>query len=95
MIYSDDWRPCFQLANNGAHIHLTVNYSINFLDLATGVHTQNIENTWRRAKHKHKKQVDFLRPFLNTNPQEFMWRQEFGDGPFTNLVMQIASVYPI
>ena len=56
-------------------------------------------------KHKQKQQGGFSRPLLNTYLQEFMWRQEFsfflfvlflfGDKPFTNLVLQIASVYPL
>ena len=47
------------------------------------------------VKHKQKKQGGFLRPLMNTYLQEFMWRQKFGDKPFTNLVLQIASVYPV
>ena len=48
-----------------------------------------------RVKHKQKEQVAFSRPLLNTYFQEFMWRQEFGDKPFTNLVLQIAFVYSV
>ena len=93
IIHFDECRAYFQLSNNAAYTHLTVNHSIHFVDPTTGVHTQNIENTWMHVKHKQKKQGGFSRPLLNTYLQEFMWHQEFGDKPFTNLVLQIASVY--
>ena len=93
--YSDEWRPYFQFANNAAYTHLTVNHSIHFVHPASGERTQNIENTWQRVKHKQKKPGDSPRPLINTYLQEFMWRQKFGDKPFTNLVLQIASVYPV
>ena len=72
IIHSDECRAYFQLANNAAYTHLTVNHSIHFVDPASGVHTQNIENTWKRVKHKQKKQDSFPRPLINTYLQEFM-----------------------
>ena len=83
IIYSDEWRAYFQLANNATYTHLTINHSINFLDRATGVHTQNIENTWMDVKHKQKRHGGFSRPLLNMYLQEFTWRQVFCDKPFT------------
>ena len=77
-IHSDEWRAYTALRNNPDYTHLTVNHSVNFVDPVTGVHTQNIENTWMKAKCKQKKQFGLHRSMLNSYLHEFMWRQEFG-----------------
>ena len=59
------------------------------------IHTQQIENTWMLAKRKHKKHDAFSRTLLESHLKEFMWRQEFGDEPFKNLVLQINTLYPV
>uniref|UniRef100_A0A914DN83 ISXO2-like transposase domain-containing protein n=1 Tax=Acrobeloides nanus TaxID=290746 RepID=A0A914DN83_9BILA len=99
-IMSDLWRAYggIQALPQG-YQHLTVNHSVNFVDPDTGVHTQNIENTWMRFKKKLKKShglntanADRYSDYL----QEFMWRQQFGDRKqsFFNLWNQIATLYP-
>ena len=94
-IHSDEWRAYHSLTNNAHYIHLTVNHSISFVEPTTGVHTQNIENTWMRVKRKQKKQGGLSRHLLNTYLEEFMWRQQFGDKPLKNLILQINSAYSI
>ena len=44
-VMSDLWRSYDCLKHVG-YEHLTVNYSLNFVDPDTGAHTQGIENTW-------------------------------------------------
>ncbi|CAF4928587.1 unnamed protein product, partial [Rotaria sp. Silwood1] len=94
-IHSDQWRAYNDLQNDPNYQHLTVNHSLNFVDPDTGVHTQNIENTWMRVKRKQKKQAGFARTLLTSYLEEFMWRQEFGDQPLKNLILQICSHYPV
>ncbi len=77
------------------YTHLTVNHSIHFVNPTTEVHTQNIENSWMRAKCKQKKLFGLHRTMLQSYLQEYMWRQEFGDQPFRNLVKQISELYPV
>lgn len=45
-IYSDKWKG-YDSLNQMNYKHYTVNHSTNFVDPKTGVHTQNIERTWR------------------------------------------------
>ncbi len=43
-----------------------------------------------RVKRKQKKQNGIARSLLPTYLEEFIWRQEFGDKPFKNLILQIS-----
>ncbi|CAF1326215.1 unnamed protein product [Rotaria sordida] len=94
-IHSDEWKAYNGLRNNPNYIHVTVNHSASFVDPVTGVHTQNIENTWMRIKRKQKKQNGLARSLLPTYLEEFVWRQDFGDKPLKNLILQISENYPV
>ena len=48
-----------------------------------------------QVKCKQKKRGEMRRTVLPMHLEEFMWRQEFGDKPFQNLVLQIQSIYPV
>ena len=72
-----------------------MNHSLNFVDGNTGVHTQNMENTWMTVKRKQKSQDGFARALLNSYLEEVMWRQKFGDEPLKNLILQISSLYHV
>ncbi|VDL81224.1 unnamed protein product [Nippostrongylus brasiliensis] len=96
-IISDSWR-----AYNGisslpqGYLHLTVNHRMNFVDLNSGAHTQNIECHWQKfkalAKRKYginsRRYVDYL--------SEFLWKKRFGgrDEAMFNFWDQIAALCP-
>lgn len=48
-IISDCWKAYDCLQDEG-YTHLKVNHSLNFVDPATGAHTQNIERCWREVR---------------------------------------------
>ncbi|CAF5056036.1 unnamed protein product, partial [Rotaria sp. Silwood1] len=94
-IHLDEWRSNRALQNNPNYNHRTVNHFLNFVDPNTGVHTQNIQNTWMLVKKNHKKQGGFSRSLLTSYLEEFMWRQRFDGEPLKNLILQINSLYPV
>ena len=80
--------------------HQTVNHSDNFVDLATGVHTQAIEPYWAKAKYKFKVMkgvsADSLPSYLQVD--ERMWGDCWGtstEDAFNNLCKCIAEQYPV
>ena len=48
-VISDCWKAYSSLNNEGFS-HLIVNHSVNFVDPATGAHTNTLENIWRALK---------------------------------------------
>ena len=48
-IFTDDWAS-YRTLNTKGYQHATVNHSENFVDPATGAHTQTIEGFWGHAK---------------------------------------------
>ena len=71
-----------------------VNYSVNFVDSNTDVYTQNIENIGMR-QNASKKNCGLHRSLSDSYLQEFIWRQMFGDELLENLVLKIATLYPV
>ena len=57
--------------------HSVVNYSLHFVDPATGTHTQNIESYWDRVKRfKYMKGCHAIE--LPSYLDKFMWQEQFG-----------------
>jgi hypothetical protein len=93
-----EWRAYANLPALG-YAHLTVNHSVNFVDPATGAHTQNIEGNWRPMKKRicrgGVRTAD--EGHLDMHLCEYLWRRELkhsGDDPFIQIITDIACVYP-
>lgn len=82
-------------SGNQAYSHFVVNHSENFVDPATGAHTQTIEGTWSQFKARHKEERGTSRNLFTTYLYLFMWRKKFkGPDALYHLWSQIAEQYP-
>uniref|UniRef100_A0A0L8I1U8 ISXO2-like transposase domain-containing protein n=1 Tax=Octopus bimaculoides TaxID=37653 RepID=A0A0L8I1U8_OCTBM len=75
-------------------IDLTVNHSINFVDLVTFATTNHIECLWKHVKNRNKRENGTAQNLLQSHLIEFMWRYEFKDEIFGKLLEQIRHLYP-
>ena len=101
IVWSDMWAAY----NRVQHLppvaqHQTVNHSIEFVNSATGVHTQNIEPYWNRVKTKKKgKRMKGVHDhMMSSYLDEFMWRERHGrtaSAALRNLCRDIALRYPV
>ena len=92
-IITDCWKAYNNLGAEGFH-HLTVNHSYNFVDPATGAHTNTVENLWWQIK----------RQLLDTHTCtdnwtlhlcEYMYRQhQKGTNLFAQFLSDAAQSYP-
>ena len=92
-VMSDKWKAYDYLQDKG-YQHLTVNHSLNVVDSDTGVHTQNIENTWwggKRDLPRTGTSKDLFESYLH----EFLWRNHYGQDPFGNIIKHIAELYEV
>ena len=91
-VYSDEWASYRCLVAKGFP-HGTVTHSVNFVDPVTGVHTQNIENTWKHAKRKLKRGNGTSKEVFDRYLLEYIWRKKYDHGmAFSSFVNHIAQV---
>ena len=75
--------------------HETVNHRRNFVDPVTGAHTKAIESCWNRVKYELKKAKGCRWEHLQSNLDEFMWRDwHGGNDSFMSIVHAINIDYP-
>lgn len=98
IIISDEWaayRNIPNLPNN--YRHQTVNHSKNFVNPATGAHTNNVENYWKRAKSIFKRMNGTQKEMIPSYLDEFMWRERYGqtfDLSYLNIMSHISEFKP-
>lgn len=92
-VVSDCWAAYNQIQLYG-YDHKTVNHSRFFVDPVTRVNTNRVENMWMRAKRRHKRESGTTRTHLVSYLYEFMWRQQYGDFVFFNILTHINERYP-
>ncbi len=83
---SDMRKACDCLKDEG-YTHLTVNHSLNFVDLDTGAHTQRIENAWWGVKRSMPRTEH---PKISSKAT-----MHYGDDPFGNIIKHIAYPYEV
>jgi len=98
VIWSDQWAAYNQVGRlAGVASHDTVNHSVTFV-APSGVHTQNVESSWNRIKHKFKKMKGCHRELLPSYLDEYMWRERHGPTSrqaFASLCRDIKDQYPV
>jgi len=84
-IVSDEWRSYVNsnIIHNGVYEHSVGVHQHNFVNPDdVEVHTQNIENTWMRAKRKPKRQSCSSRLLFLSYLHEFVLRNRFRNDDF-------------
>ncbi|KFD66811.1 hypothetical protein M514_02311 [Trichuris suis] len=94
-VITDEWRayPCL---SREAYTHLRVNYSVNFVDGATGAHTQSVESLWAQAKQGNKRRCGTRQSALPSHLCEFTWRKGLvaSDDAFDAIPADILRLHP-
>ena len=75
-IITDGWKAYINLGQHG-YVHMDVNHSEDFVNPATGAHTNRIEGTWTDAKYKaFRRGGRKTEESLKNDLSEFMWRKQ-------------------
>ena len=95
VIHSDEW-PAYGCLNTLGYIHQTVNHQRQYVDPATGAHTQAIERSWLDAK------IDILRKkrgipahMLQSHLNYFCWKvlRKTEDDLFIAFLNDVRTIY--
>jgi hypothetical protein len=74
-IHTDSWKGYIGL-NAMGYVHKTVNHSVEFVS-SEGVHTQNIESTWRALKGFHLPRSGCRKHFYYSYFMEYSYRKRY------------------
>ncbi|XP_044162823.1 uncharacterized protein LOC114951570 [Acropora millepora] len=96
-VHTDDWGAYDNLEQHLPHLvlrHRIVVHADNFVDPATGVHTQEAESAWAALKGPIKQRRGISREDLQVYLDERMWRQWRGlNQIIANFIPVLASQY--
>ncbi|KFD66315.1 hypothetical protein M514_09491 [Trichuris suis] len=89
-VITDEWRA-YRCLGREAYKHLRVNYSVNFVDRATGGHMQSVESLCAQAKWRCGTRRSALRSHLC----EFTWRKRLAasDDAFDAILADILRLH--
>ena len=77
IIVSDGWSGYSGLEDYGFY-HEVVVHEHHFVDPATGIHTNNVENYWQRCKRRFKRMYGTSEELLESHIDEFNWLERYG-----------------
>ena len=85
-----------QEIGHGIYMHDVVVHQRNFVDPDDDeIHTQNIENSWMRAKKKLRRQHGTSAALFPSYLSEFLWRNLMRQPAFGKLLATVASEYVV
>ncbi|KAK6049567.1 hypothetical protein COOONC_12928 [Cooperia oncophora] len=94
-IRTDMWGGYNNLANLGYN-HEVVNHSANFVDPATGVHTQRIECMWSHLKEKIRRRHGLKGDLWDDHFIEVLWKWQYDSEHLLYELWRLISIqYPI
>ena len=89
-IITDGWRAYNRLPN-----HDVVNHTLHFVDPHDPtLHTNTVEGNWGNCKAKFRAKHGTSDALFTSHLQEYMWRRNFGDNAFGNVLYWIRHYYP-
>jgi len=95
-VWSDQWAAYRQIPQVTGLPHQTVNHSLHFVNPATGVNTNTVENMWRCAKDKFKRMHGTSQAHISSYLQEFLWRRQHSrEDCFESAVALMRWRYPV
>lgn len=86
IIHTDEWKAYNRLVSLG-YSHQSVCHKYNFVNPATGAHTQHVESLWSCVKYQIKIMRGIRKDLLPAFLAEFMWRNQFAGSEF-NMIIQ-------
>ena len=92
-IHTDGWSAYSNLIDH-RYDHQVVIHQNHFVKPETGVHTNNVENYWKRCKAKFKRISGTYSEYISSYLDEFMWLERYGKScfeHFDNTVSLISS----
>ena len=91
-IWSDEWKAYTNIERLGYTLY-TVNHSENFVCPHSGVHTNNIEGMWAKAKRKFRHMSGTSEDNFGGYLEEFVWLKRYKNMRFQRIFTHIVEQY--